>query len=66
MEETIGKAAGDVWQHLKQNGPTSAAKLKTELKLSATLVERAIGWLAREGKLLESKKGKCAMYEVKD
>ena len=65
METTIGAAAGQVWKYLDQNGPTTAAKLKTELKLTTSTVDRAIGWLARESKLAEVKKGKCVMFEAK-
>jgi len=47
----IGNAAGEVWQYLSQNGEVTTAKLIREVDAPAKLVDRAIGWLAREGKV---------------
>ena len=51
-EETIGKAAGIVWQHLSdsEDGVTLASLKKLE-GLRADEAVAAIGWLAREGKV---------------
>jgi hypothetical protein len=52
-QECIGRAAGVVWQHLRQQGPAGAslASLKRVRGLQGDEVLAAIGWLAREGKL---------------
>ena len=65
-EETIGKAAGIVWQHLSdaEQGVTLASLKKLE-GLRADEAVAAIGWLAREGKLrLQSTKRSCTVALV--
>lgn len=56
----IGANAGSVWNALHENGELDLTKLKKEAKLSETEILAAIGWLAREGKILsvETKKGR--------
>lgn len=56
----IGTNAGSVWNALNKNGEMDLIKLKKETKLSDTEIIAAIGWLAREGKILskETKKGR--------
>ncbi len=51
MHEAIGSAAGKVWKHLHDNGASSFYELQRKTGLSTDLVNRAIGWLAREDKL---------------
>ncbi|MFH1784700.1 MAG: winged helix-turn-helix domain-containing protein [bacterium] len=51
MQETIGTAAGKIWKFLQENGEVTVLKLKTNLKLSNSLVCMGIGWLAREDKI---------------
>ena len=53
MESMIGDNAGRLWHYLakkqkKAQTPAAAAKA---LNLKSAEVDRAIGWLAREGKL---------------
>ena len=57
MENEIGNAAGIIWDYLNKNGATPIAMLKRKTNLSTDLINRGIGWLAREGKL---------KFEVKD
>lgn len=47
----IGTAAGVVWNYLNKNGENSVTKVTKDTKLDAKIVQRAIGWLAQEGKL---------------
>lgn len=56
---TVGETAGRAWQFLNQNGEGSATRIATEIKATTRDTERAIGWLAREGKLefYEAQKG---------
>ncbi len=49
--DLIGRVAGDVWMYLKSNGETTTAKLIRGLNQPRDLVQRAIGWLAREDKV---------------
>ena len=52
MESMIGDHAGRLWQYLsKKKNQTPAAAAKA-LNVKSKEIDRAIGWLAREGKLV--------------
>ena len=51
MVNKIGEAAGKVWHCLHTNGQCSFNALVKGTKLKEREVDRAIGWLAREGKV---------------
>jgi DNA-binding MarR family transcriptional regulator len=48
---SIGGDAGQIWSYLYENGSASPTQLVRALKTTAANVHRAIGWLAREGKV---------------
>ncbi len=50
--EQIGTTAGKVWHALNQKGEMSVAALKKNLASKDSSVDWAIGWLAREGKVI--------------
>jgi hypothetical protein len=52
MNEEIGTMAGAIWQALETNGETALSKLKKELNAASPLFDWAIGWLAREDKIM--------------
>ena len=61
MNEEIGTMAGAIWQTLEANGEMTLAKLKKELKAESPLFDWAIGWLAREDKIMLTRRsGPCA------
>lgn len=51
MSDTIGISAGLIWEYLEKNGATSVSKVTKETGVSKNDAQRAIGWLAKEGKL---------------
>ena len=55
MIQTIGTAAGKVYQKLNAKGPMSISQLKKEVAENDALVTMAVGWLAREGKVTLAK-----------
>jgi hypothetical protein len=55
MKHGIGLAAGKVWAYLNENGETPTSAIAGKTALTATEVQRAIGWLAREDKIEISK-----------
>ncbi len=58
MDDGIGAAAGKVWVCLHKNGGCTTAKVISETGLSRDMAQRAVGWLAREDKLIfETVKG---------
>lgn len=48
----IGELAGKVWRYLEANGKTGIIKLKIDLRVDNSKIFLALGWLARENKLL--------------
>lgn len=66
MQRTIGDAAGKIWKYLETNGQTSTTKLAIECELDIKLVQRAIGWLAREDKLTSIQKGRSEFISLKE
>jgi hypothetical protein len=49
--ESIGMAAGLVWQYLNENGAVTLSKLARDIDAPRDLVMQGVGWLAREGKV---------------
>ena len=52
MQQEIGSAAGMIWNTLDAKGELSVAQLKKEVKGKAPIFDWAIGWLAREDKVV--------------
>jgi hypothetical protein len=52
MTQEIGVMAGKVWQTLDTKGEMSLAALKKSLGTRELTADWAIGWLARENKLV--------------
>ncbi len=52
MVETIGINAGKVWSVLDETGRQNVKDLKDTTKLTYNNLYAAIGWLAREGKIV--------------
>jgi Winged helix-turn-helix domain (DUF2582) len=55
MEEEIGTAAGAIWQTLDAGGEVTLPILKKMVDCDPTVFQWAIGWLAREGKIVISR-----------
>ena len=66
MQHQIGTAAGDVWRCLIENGPMNADKIGKSLKMNHAVVNRAIGWLARENKIRMEKKGNTVLFHAEE
>lgn len=52
MKEKIGTDAGSVWKVLNEQGAKSIKELKKLTKLTEKEIYAAVGWLAREEKLI--------------
>jgi hypothetical protein len=50
--EVIGQTAGAVWHTLEAKGPMSIAKLLKTVGGNKEVAQQAIGWLAREDKIV--------------
>ncbi len=51
MTERIGTTAGKVWQVLKKQEEADIRQLPRIVEEKPVIVNQALGWLAREGKL---------------
>jgi hypothetical protein len=65
MSSNIGQAAGQLWEFLEKNGVSSPSKIEKETKLSRTDLQRAIGWLAKEDKLIIEHNGRVETLSLK-
>ena len=52
MQEEIGSTAGMIWRTLDAKGELSLAQLKKEVNGKTPIFGWAIGWLAREDKVV--------------
>ncbi|MGZ8157670.1 MAG: winged helix-turn-helix domain-containing protein [Methylobacter sp.] len=65
MSNTIGDAAGIIWNYLDKNGPSSVNKVTTETGINKNDVQRAIGWLSKEDKLSIEMVGRAETLSLK-
>lgn len=65
MADVIGTASGTLWAYLNENGANSATKIAKETGLDAKSLQRAIGWLAKEGKVTIETKGRTESISLK-
>jgi len=65
MNEEIGKMAGEIWHALEAKGEMTLPKLKKELNAKSPLMDWAIGWLAREDKIMLTMEKRTAHISLK-
>lgn len=65
MSDVIGMAAGVIWAYLEEKGEASATKISKDTELDSKVLQRAIGWLAKEDKLSFETKGRNEMISLK-
>jgi hypothetical protein len=65
MIQSIGETAGKVWQFLNDKGEANIIQLMKGVEADSSLIFQALGWLAREDKLLIDKKGGYITYSLK-
>ena len=65
MQNKIDDAAGQVWRYLDKNGSTSVTKITNETGLNKNDVQRAIGWLLKEDKLIIEAVGRTETLSLK-
>ncbi|MDR0613308.1 MAG: winged helix-turn-helix domain-containing protein [Dysgonamonadaceae bacterium] len=64
MKEKIGTDAGSVWKVLNEQGAKSIKELKKLTKLTEKEIYTAVGWLAREEKLIFGRNEEGATFSV--
>lgn len=66
MQEEIGSIAGAIWQALSTNGEMSLAALKKQVNAKALIFDWAIGWLARENKIVLTPQKRSYFVRLKE
>lgn len=56
MITEIGIVAGEIWQYLEKYGETNLSKLLEATQRERDLIIMGLGWLAREGHIILTKK----------
>ena len=62
---SIGKTAGIAWSVLSKDGPMSVAKLVHAVGGPRDIVMQALGWLAREDKILIEAEGRSRIVSLR-
>ena len=65
MAQAIGEAAGKIWSYLNENGDASVSAVVRKTGLNRAVAERAIGWLAREDKLVIEKQKNAEIVRLR-
>ena len=66
MNDAIGDVAGEIWQALNNKSGLPLAQLRKDVKGKTPLFDRAIGWLAREDKIVITPEKRSFRVELKD
>jgi hypothetical protein len=66
MKEKIIEVVGKVWRFLGQNGQTNVSQLAKSLKEKDEVVLQALGWLAREDKIVYTIKNRRTFVALVD
>jgi Winged helix-turn-helix domain (DUF2582) len=66
MQEEIGTTAGAIWQALNSNGELPLPSLKEQVQAKSPVFDWAIGWLAREDKVVIRRHQKSYCVRLSD
>ena len=66
MQEQTGAIAGVIWKALNTRGELTLRKLQEEVETPAPLFDWAIGWLAREDKIVITRKKRTYSIHLKE
>ena len=66
MQEEIGTIAGAIWRALKSKDELPLVQLKREVEGKSPLFDWAIGWLAREDKIVISPEKRSFRIRLKE
>ena len=62
----IGETAGKIWRHLHAEGGRTLAQLAKQLEERPERITMAVGWLAREDKVMLSVRGATTKVALKE
>jgi len=65
VESVFGLKAGIVWEALNKNGPSTIDNIVKATSLRRELVYGALGWLARENKIVVERRGRAMVFSLR-
>jgi hypothetical protein len=65
MQREIGTTAGRIWNALNSKGELSLAQLKKAAGCKTPVFDWALGWLAREDKIVITREGRTFRVDLK-
>ena len=66
MQEDVGTTAGAIWSTLNSQGELPLTQLKSAVKGKSPIFDWAVGWLAREGKILITREKRTYRIRLKE
>jgi hypothetical protein len=66
VPEEIGSAAGAIWRELAESGGCALTKLRKTIECDAPVFDWAIGWLARENKIVITREKRSFRVHLKE
>jgi Mn-dependent DtxR family transcriptional regulator len=66
MKEKIGNTAGNIWDMLQENEEVAISQFPKMLNEKAVIVNQALGWLAREDKIIYRQEGNRTLISLTD
>ena len=66
MQEEIGFTAGVIWRALNDKGELSLVTLRREVNGKTPVFGWAVGWLAREGKIVISREKRSFCIRLRE
>lgn len=66
MHEQTGATAGVIWEALNSRGELTVRKLKEAVAAPAPFFDWAVGWLAREDKIVITRKQRTYSIRLKE
>ena len=66
MPERVGLTAGNIWHYLIENGDTKVSTLVRELPEEEKIIQRSLGWLARENKIILETSGPAETVVIRE
>jgi hypothetical protein len=66
MQAEIGSTAGVIWHALNDKGELSLPRLKKNIKGKSPVFDWAVGWLAREDRIVITREKRSFLVRLKE
>ena len=66
MKGEIGSIAGKIWQILKEKDEMNLTQIPKAVNVKPVIAYQALGWLARENKIVYKQKGNTTLISLNE